>query len=107
MLLDSLMLASWLTLTVYTVWYLFKAKTYQPLTIEDLALTWQFHKTQTGCTASRLSNLTTRKNEVIGFRCDCGYEFQQKRLVTQNVPKPQLPLRNFQNSAPEQGEKTQ
>ena len=89
MLLDSLMLGSWLTLTVYTVWYLFKAKTFQPLTLEALALTWRFHKTQTGCTASRLSNLITRNDEVVGFKCDCGYEFQQKRLITQNVSKPQ------------------
>jgi hypothetical protein len=70
LLLDSLMLGSWLTLAVYTIWYLFKAKTLQPLTLEDLALTWQFHKKQTGCTASRLNSLLTRKEEVVGFKCD-------------------------------------
>jgi hypothetical protein len=91
MLVDSLMIGSWLTLTVYTSWYLFKAKTFQPLTLEDLALTWQIHKNQAGCPASRIGSLLTDKEEVVGFRCECGYEFQQERLISQSVPKPQLP----------------
>ena len=28
-----------------------------------------------------------RNKEVVGFRCECGYEFQQKRLITQRVSK--------------------
>ena len=90
MLVDSLMLGSWLTLTVYTSWYLFKAKTLQPLTLDDLALTWQIHKHQAGCAASRISSLLTNKDDVVGFRCECGYEFHQERLISQSVPKPHL-----------------
>jgi hypothetical protein len=82
------MLGSWLSLSVYSVWYFFKAETIQPLTLDDLALTWQFHKQQTGCTASRLNSLLTRNDEVVGFKCDCGFEFQQKRLISQKVRKP-------------------
>ena len=106
MLLEPLMLSSWLALAVYTMWYFFKAKTLQPLTLEDPALTWQFHKKQTGCTASRLNSLLTRKDEVVGFKHDCGYEFQQKRLISQPVPKPKLPLENSVKSSVKKGEET-
>ena len=83
MLLDLLMLGFWLALVAYVLWFLFKAKTSQPLNLDDLALTWKLHKQQKGCTASRIHSLMTENEEVVGFRCDCGYEFIQKRLITQ------------------------
>jgi hypothetical protein len=92
MLLDSLMWGFWLALVVYCFWYFFKAKTFQPLNLDDLALTWRLHKQQTGCTASRLHSLLARNNKVVGFKCECGYEFQQKRLITQKVRKPHVSL---------------
>jgi hypothetical protein len=88
MLLDPLMFGAWIGFAVYAVWYFFKAETIQPLTLDDLALTWQVHKRETGCTASRLDKLLTKEDEVVGFKCDCGYEFQQKRLITQKIRKP-------------------
>jgi hypothetical protein len=105
MLLDALMVGSWLSLTVYTFWYLFKAETLQPLTLDDLALTWRFHKQQTGCIASRLNSLITKDDEIVGFKCDCGYEFQQKRLISQAVPRLQTPLKDADNFISRQGEK--
>ena len=87
MLLYLLIWGFWLTLAVYGFWYFFIAKTFQPLTLDDLALTWRLHKQQAGCTASRVHSLLTRNNEVVGFKCDCGYEFRQKRLITQRVRK--------------------
>jgi hypothetical protein len=87
MLLYLLIFGFWLTFAVYGFWYFFIAKTFQPLTLDDLALAWRLHKQQIGCTASRVHSLLTRKNEVVGFKCECGYEFQQKRLITQMVRK--------------------
>jgi len=83
---DLLLLGSWLVLGAYSFWFFFKAKTFQPLTLDDLALTWKLHKLQTGCRASRIQRLLLKNGEVVGFKCDCGYEFQQKRLITQKVP---------------------
>ena len=83
MLLILLMGGFWLALLAYVVWFLFGAKTVQPLTLDDLALTWKVHKQQKGCSASRIHGLIKEKDEVIGFRCDCGYEFIQKRLISQ------------------------
>jgi hypothetical protein len=83
MLLELFMVGCWILLVVYVLWFMFKAKTVQPLTIDDLALTWRVHKQQKGCTASRINSLIKENEEVIGFRCDCGYEFIQKRLLSQ------------------------
>jgi len=90
MLLYLLIGCFWLTLAAYGFWYFFLAKTFQPLTLDDLAVIWRLHKQQTGCTASRVPSLLTRNNEVVGFRCECGYKFQQKRLITQRVHKPNV-----------------
>ena len=89
----SILLVSgfWAALVVYMLWYFFKAKTVQPLTLDDLALTWKVHKQQSGCTSSRLHGSIKENDEIVGFSCDCGYEFVQKRLITQK-PVENLPL---------------
>ena len=92
MLLYLLIWGFWLAFAVYGFWYFCIAKTFQPLTLDDLALTWRLHKQQTGCAASRLHSLLTRNNEVVGFKCECGYEFQQTRLITQKVGKSHVSL---------------
>jgi hypothetical protein len=84
MLLILLVGGFWFALVAYVLWYLFKAKTVQPLTLDDLALTWKVHKQRDGCNASRIYSLIKENDEVVGFRCECGYEFIQKRLITQN-----------------------
>jgi hypothetical protein len=86
MLLILLVGGFWIALVSYVLWFFFKAKTVQSLTLDDLALTWKVHKQQSGCNASRIHSLIKENDEVVGFRCECGYEFIQKRLITQ---KPQ------------------
>ena len=76
----------WIALLLFTVWFLFKAKTDQPLSLDDLALSWRIHKQQNGCKANRILQLIKVKDEVVGFKCECGYEFRQKRLVSQSLP---------------------
>ena len=86
----------WIALVAYALWYLFKAKTVQPLTLDDLALTWRVHKKQEGCNASRIHGLIKESDEVIGFRCDCGYEFIQTRLITQRPYERQVSARDLE-----------
>ncbi len=83
--LELLMLAFWFILGGYSSWFLFGARTLQPLTLDNLALTWKLHKQETGCKASRIHSLLARNGEVYGFKCDCGYKFLQKRLITQKI----------------------
>jgi hypothetical protein len=83
---------SWFAFAGYASWYMFKAREYQPLTLNDLALTWRIHKHQTGCKASQIQDLLVRKEEVVGFKCDCGHQHLQQRLISQRI-HPQL--RNY------------
>lgn len=81
--LEELVFGFWLALGTYVFWYIVKAKDFQPLTLDDLARTWKLHKNQAGCKSSCIHDLLVRNDEVVGFRCECGYEFLQKRLITQ------------------------
>jgi hypothetical protein len=83
----------WLALAAYAMWFLFRAKTFQPLTLDDLALMWKLHKRETCCTASHIHSLLKRDDEVVGFRCECGYEFIQKRLITQRVREQKMEVK--------------
>ena len=94
----------WAILGTYAAWFFFKAKTVQPLTLDDLTFTWKLHKKQTGCTASRIDTINVRNNKAIGFKCECGYNYLQKRLITQKVhpyietgtePRTQFKIRNL------------
>jgi len=75
----------WLSFVVYMLWYVFRAKEFRSLTLDDLALLWRIHKHQTGCKASRLRDLLVKNGEVVGFNCDCGHHYLQKRLITQKI----------------------
>ena len=78
--------AIWLSLVTYSIWFLFRAKTFQPLTLDNLALQWKLHKQKTGCSAKFLQSMIKKDNKIVGFSCECGYEFLQKRLITQRIP---------------------
>jgi hypothetical protein len=90
MMLEIVTAIVWLALTFYITWFLFGAKTYQSLTLDDLALQWKLHKQKTGCTATRIRSMIKRNGKIVGFKCNCGYEFYQKRLITQRVNKQKL-----------------
>ena len=102
MLLILLVGGFWMVLVAYVLWYFFKAKTVQPLTLDDLALTWRVHKQRDGCNASRIYGMIKEDDEVVGFRCECGYEFIQKRLITQNPLERQVSVSTIQKHVQKQ-----
>jgi hypothetical protein len=83
--LEELVFGFWLALGAYVFWYFVKAKDFQPMMLDELALTWRLHKHQTGCKSSCIHDLLIRNDEVVGFRCQCGHEYIQKRLITQKA----------------------
>jgi hypothetical protein len=83
--LEELVVGFWLALGAYVFWYFVKAKDFQPMTLDELALTWKLHKIETGCNSSCIHDLLIRNDEVVGFRCHCGHEYIQKRLITQKA----------------------
>jgi len=89
-------------LVAYVLWYFFKAKTVHPLTLDDMALTWRVHKQRDGCSASRIHSMIKENDEVVGFRCECGFEFVQKRLITQNPKERQVSVSTIQKQIQKQ-----
>lgn len=81
--LEYMLFGTWFLLGAYALWFVSKAKTFQPLTLDELACAWKLHKRDANCNASQIHDLLVRKNEVVGFKCDCGYEWLQKRPITQ------------------------
>ena len=75
----------WILLGVLTVWFLFFAQTTYPMSLDDLALTWRLHKQRTNCKSGQIKRLLKEKDEVVGFRCECGFEFKQKCLITHQI----------------------
>lgn len=83
--LEIMLWGVWFLLGAYVFWLVSKAKTLEPLSLEELALAWRLHKHEAECKALCIHDLLVRKDEIVGFKCDCGYEFLQKRPITQKV----------------------
>jgi hypothetical protein len=81
--LEYMLCGMWFLLGAYALWFISKAKTFQPITLDQLAMAWKVHKHEADCNASQIHDLLVRNEEVVGFRCDCGYEWLQKRPITQ------------------------
>lgn len=91
--LDIFLWGSVVVFLAYWIWYVFMAKTEQSLSQDELFVTWKLHKQQTRCTALRFQNLLTNKNKnIVGFKCECGYEFRQKRLIAQKILRKEVTL---------------
>ena len=80
----------------YFCWYVFVGKTLQPVSAEEIDLMWRLHRMQTKCNGSRFTDLLSYREKIVGYRCECGYEFKQKRLIAQNVQKMPTPHSNNQ-----------
>lgn len=83
--LEYMLYGTWFLLGAYAFWFVSKAKTFQPITLDELAMAWKLHKREANCSSAQIHDLLVRKGEVVGFKCDCGYEWLQKRLISQKV----------------------
>ena len=79
------MIITFALLGAYSLWFFFKAKTYHPLGLDELAIMWKTHKQKADCKASHIDTLLINNNEVVGYKCNCGTEYFQKRLITQKA----------------------
>jgi endonuclease I len=71
----------------FIIWYLFSAKTYQPVSKTEISVRWKIHKTNSSCKSKKVEYLTKKNKKLVGFKCGCGFEFKQKRLITQKIPE--------------------
>ena len=70
--------AIWLSLGFFIAWFLLSAKHVVPMTLKEIEMLWKFHKQKTTCSAKSWTKIN-RKNKIIGYKCECGYEHIQKK----------------------------
>lgn len=84
--LDVLTWILWAALGGYSFWLVTRAKTSQPLTLDELVILWKKHKQEAKCRAplSRVKPIIDpRSDQFSGFKCECGYQYTSKRLLVQ------------------------
>ncbi|MEM3566036.1 MAG: hypothetical protein QXK18_04095 [Candidatus Bathyarchaeia archaeon] len=77
----------WVGFAAYATWYFTSAKHYVPLTPNDVRLLWKIHKQTTKCNSKRWREIH-RGRKLVGFACECGYKYMQKRPIVASTPQP-------------------
>ncbi|MEM3565778.1 MAG: hypothetical protein QXK18_02770 [Candidatus Bathyarchaeia archaeon] len=83
---EILAVTLWTCFAAYSTWYFTSAKHYAPLTPEEARLLWKIHKQTTKCGSRRWREIC-RGRKIIGFACECGYKYMQKRPIVTNTPQ--------------------
>jgi len=66
----------------YIGYVLLSARNVVPMTREEAENLWKFHKETKCCKANSWKQII-KKDELVGFKCDCGHKHvQKKHLVT-------------------------
>ena len=86
---ETLLFTSWVCFALYTIWYLTSAKHYAPLTVDEAKMLWKIHKQNISCD-SRMWREIRRGGKIVGFACECGYNYTQKRPIVTNTPAPDI-----------------
>lgn len=90
MITDILFLGFWIVLFCFITWYLFFAKTYQSISKDEITFRWKIHKNNSNCNSRKIEYLQKKNDHIYGFKCDCGFQFIQKRLITQKIDQKNL-----------------
>lgn len=64
------------------------AKRKIPMTPKEADILWKLHKKNTKCNSHKMKPRITKRGEITGFRCQCGYKYTQQRpLLSQALRK--------------------
>lgn len=85
MLLPTITISAWTFFTGYLVWYITSAKCDAPLTVNDAKVLWKMHKQSTNCAGHKWRRIRCKSGKVLGFECECGYKYTQKRLISSSL----------------------
>jgi hypothetical protein len=77
----------WALFAVYAVWYATSAKRNVPITVNDARILWKTHKKSTNCAGHKWRLIECRGGKVLGFECECGYKYTQKRHIVSSLPR--------------------
>jgi len=81
-----LVVAAWTGFAICSIWYFTRAKEYVPLSSEEIYILWTLHKNEANCNSEKIYQIK-HGNAVVGFRCDCGYEYYSQKPIAQKPVK--------------------
>lgn len=62
------------------------AKRSVPITVNDAKVMWAMHQKTAHCRGHKWKPIKLKKDKIVGFRCECGYTYTQKRpLVCRSI----------------------
>jgi len=50
-----------------------------PISANEAKVMWTMHRKTTRCGAHNWQPIKFRKDKIVGFQCECGYQYTQKR----------------------------
>jgi hypothetical protein len=83
--LEIITIVLWSVFIAYLIWYFTSAKHYFPITEKEAKILWKIHKQNVQCNARKWRKIK-RGVKTIGFECECGYKYIQKRPLVINPP---------------------
>jgi|YelNatPaOPRAMG01_1025707.scaffolds.fasta_scaffold50834_1 hypothetical protein len=77
----------YIAFAAYFLWLISSAKHVTPITLEEAKVLWSIHRQKDNCRCRKWVPVTRRNGSVIGFKCECGYKYTQKKPVVSRAPK--------------------
>ncbi len=91
--LETLMIGAWSGLAVCAV--ILTTRRTVPITADDAKVIWKMHHETAHCRGHTWRLLKRKQDKIVGFQCECGYKYTQKRPLAcrslkQNVEQPEF-----------------
>ena len=66
--------------------YLLQAHRSTPISEKEADMLWKLHKQNDRCNSHKWHLSKGEKGEILGFECQCGYQYSQKRPLVYQAP---------------------
>jgi len=70
----------WVSFGCLASWFMLSAKKHQPISAEEIEILWKSHMQFSKCKGKKFEKIMKGK-KLIGYKCQCGYEHQQRRPI--------------------------
>ena len=78
---------TWLSFTCYLFWFITSANHNVFISKKYANTLWKIHKGNQCCNGKKWTAINHKEGKIIGFNCDCGYTYSQKKPVLSSSPK--------------------
>ncbi len=89
---ETLMIAASSGLIICAI--IFTIRRAVPISANEAKIIWKMHHETARCKGHNCKLLTRKRDKIVGFQCECGYTYTQKRPLVcrslkQNVEQPE------------------